>query len=401
MRRLPPPRPSPLVRGLSDWRIRSAVSGSFASLHCSPGSAALHPALYSVAPLGCSGGFMFGSEGPNAERRRRAGLKPGVKRSETPGIDARIHAEPLTRGDGERGRSQVAVIERQSVRADDDLQFLQKRNGSMMFFLSLDVSPNLRNLRLAHGESAVAFLPRETATFSKRLRNPTRRIRLDLSNQFRQRLVLAQLRQNVDVIGGAVDDQPGSVFAANRTGDVFVDTGANRCPEPWLASLRRKDDVINEVAVGGTHRKPRFPSPPFGGSVVLTTIPGVPLRSTPGFNSVAPFGRSIDPHYISGVLLPYIPDFFSAPSFRRWRKVRCDSSAGGSVLLVKRPMYHRWSAARAASSDSQRRRRVGLKPRVQRSGTPGRWLPQNPQPLTRGDGTGASGCDHARSKQPK
>jgi hypothetical protein len=49
--------------------------------------------------------------------------------------------------------------------------------------------------------------------------------------------------------------------------------------------------VVKEVAIGGTHRGKRFPSPLLRGLSVAYHTPGVPLRSTPGSNSNTPFGR--------------------------------------------------------------------------------------------------------------
>jgi hypothetical protein len=54
--------------------------------------------------------------------------------------------------------------------------------------------------------------------------------------------------------------------------------------QPWLSPLCRKNNVIEQVAVGGTHLGGPFRRPRSGAASSLDYIPGVPLRSTPGFS---------------------------------------------------------------------------------------------------------------------
>ena len=56
---------------------------------------------------------------------------------------------------------QTPFIKRQTMRPQDHLEFFEKRNAPMMFFLPFDVTTNLRNLRLAHRERAITLLPRD------------------------------------------------------------------------------------------------------------------------------------------------------------------------------------------------------------------------------------------------
>jgi hypothetical protein len=48
--------------------------------------------------------------------------------------------------------------------------------------------------------------------------------------------------------------------------------------------------VIQQIAIGGTHSEGDFRRPLSGAFVARDNIPGVPLRSTPGFSSGAPSG---------------------------------------------------------------------------------------------------------------
>jgi hypothetical protein len=123
--------------------------------------------------------------------------------------------------------------------------------------------------------------------------------------------------------------------------------------EPGFTAFRRKDDVIKQIAMGGTHMNASFPSPLLRGLVVSNYIPGVSPCSTPGFSSVAPFGRSE----------------------RRHGCTRAD------------PM--------------ERRRCVGLKPGVQRSETPGFHRIQECRTPARGDGPNEPHRTRAHLEQPK
>lgn len=223
------------------------------------------------------------------QRRRREGLKPGVKRSETPGIRRHPGAEPLTRGDGKRAL-EVTLFKGQTMRPQDHFKFFQKRNRSMMFFLSLDVTTNLRNLRLTHRERAVSFLPRESCRFFERPRDPAGRIRLHLTDCFRDCFVRPQLCQDMNMISSAVDDQRDPLFIADRAAQVLMNAGPDAVSQPGLPALCRKNNVIEQVAMGGTHNAARFRRPCSGAPLLVNHTPGVPLRSTPGFNPTHPPG---------------------------------------------------------------------------------------------------------------
>jgi hypothetical protein len=156
-----------------------------------------------------------------------------------------------------------------------------------MFFLPLDVATHLRRLRLTHRERAISFLPRESCGLSKRPRNPAGRIRLPFTDKLRKCLVLSQLRQDVNVVRRPVNNYRDPVFVADRPADVLMNSRTDCSRHPRLATLCRKDDVIEKVAIGGTHRNAPFRRPSSGASVSLHITPGVPLRSTPSCSSAA------------------------------------------------------------------------------------------------------------------
>jgi hypothetical protein len=179
------------------------------------------------------------------------------------------------------------------MRPQDNFEFLNKGNRLMMFFLSFDVTTHLRNLRFAHRERAISFLPRESCGVAKRSRNPTGRIRLQLTDKFRECLVLPQLRQDVDMVRRPINNHRDSVFVADRTAQILMDPWSDCRRQPWLSVLCRKDNVIQEIAIGGTHRNAPFRRPFSGALIFSNDTPGVPLRSTPGFIPLHPSGALI------------------------------------------------------------------------------------------------------------
>jgi hypothetical protein len=277
------------------------------------------------------------------QRRRREGVKPGVERSETPGNGGQQYSEPLPRGDGNAPRSKITFIKRQTMCPQNDLELLKEGNASMMFLLFFDVTTDLRRLRLTHRERAISFLPRESPGVFGRSRNPSGRIRFQLTDNFRNRFVLPQLRQNVHMIRRSINDHRDSVLVPDRTAEVLMNPRTDGRRQPWFTFLRRKHDVIEQIAIGGTHSDAPFRRPSSGASLFPNHTPGVSLRSTPGF---------IPPHP-SGALIPGVPGFA-------------------------------WTSQ--TDLPDQRRRRGRLERGVQRSGTPGNYRLQIFKPLARGDG---------------
>ena len=123
-----------------------------------------------------------------------------------------------------------------------------------MFFLSLDVTVHLGQHRLTYRERAVSFLPCESRGVFERSRDPAGRVRLQLPDELRNRLVLPKFCQDVNVVGRPIDDHRDSIFIANRAAEVLMRPRAYFRRQPGLAPLCRKDDVIEQIAIGGTHR---------------------------------------------------------------------------------------------------------------------------------------------------
>ena len=210
-----------------------------------------------------------------------------------------------------------------------------------MFFLSFDVTIDLGQHRLTYRERAVSLLPLESRRVFKCSRDPAGGIRLQFTNQLRDCLVLSQLCQDVNVVDRSVDDHRDSFFIANRAAEIFMRSGTNLCRQPRLAPLCRKDYVIEQIAIGGTHSNADFRRPLPGLLSFGNNTPGVPLRATPGFNSGAPSGCYLRNSIVS-VYTPAprhcTPTLASAPKARQI-KARCAAqrNSGNSCRMFSNP----------------------------------------------------------------
>ena len=147
------------------------------------------------------------------------------------------------------------------MRLQEGLKLLEERNTSMMFLLSLDVALHLGQHRLTHRERAVSLLPFEARGVLECSRDPAGRVRLKFANELRDRLVLPKLRQDVNVVGSSVGDHGDSTFAANGATKIFMNPRTDCGRQPRFAALRREDDVIQQIAMGGTHAAAGFRRP--------------------------------------------------------------------------------------------------------------------------------------------
>src|SRR5262245_2449728 len=100
-------------------------------------------------------------------------------------------------------------------------EFLLKRKLAVVSFLFRNVTPHRFHLRFAHREGTISVLPAEPSEFGEGIVNPTRRVRLDRSQNIRHCLVLAKASQKMDMVRDAIGDQTEATFAANGTAKVF------------------------------------------------------------------------------------------------------------------------------------------------------------------------------------
>jgi len=221
-----------------------------------------------------------------APEARRNTARSGAKRNSG---ELSTNSSNPWQGVADRVASKVTLVKWQTMRLQQNLEFLEERNASMMFFLPLDVPVHFGQHRLAHRECAISFLPRKPRAVLECSRDPAGRVSLQLPDEFRDRLVRPKFCQDVNVVGSSVDDQRDSVFVPDCTAEVLMRSGAHFWRQPGFAPLRREDDVIEQIAIGGTHSDADFRRPYSGAWFFLDyTRSSASLHS--GLNSAAPSG---------------------------------------------------------------------------------------------------------------
>ncbi len=219
------------------------------------------------------------------------------------------------------------------MRLQQNLEFLEERNASMMFFLPLDVPMHFGQHRLTHRECAISFLPRKSRAVLECSRDPAGRVRLQLPDEFRDRFVLPQFRQDVNVVGSSVYNQRDTVFVPYCTAEVLMRSGANFRRQPGLAPLRREDNVIQQIAIGGTHAAAGFRRP-YAGACFFWNYTRSSAALHSGLNSTAPSGcyRAVTvshsaPEARRNTALRSAPDLSSGARFGGFRSVAASRSA--------------------------------------------------------------------------
>ena len=121
----------------------------------------------------------------------------------------------------------------------------------MMFLLVFDVFDQRRLFPHGMGERAITFLPmvelREHFVFL----DPFGAAGLDGLDQIRQANRRMQRSQNVNVVFNPVETEHMAFVIFNDAPDVTEQILAARFVQHTLAMFRRKDDVINDLCVGG------------------------------------------------------------------------------------------------------------------------------------------------------
>lgn len=123
----------------------------------------------------------------------------------------------------------------------------------MVFFLTSDISDHPRCIRGAHGECAIARLPREPAVLGPFLMDPARGIRFHHPDAIGDVSISGQFYKYVHVIRGAPDRHGRAAFLAYDASQVRVQVGADLGHNAGLAVLRRPDDVGEQFAVRVRH----------------------------------------------------------------------------------------------------------------------------------------------------
>ena len=119
-----------------------------------------------------------------------------------------------------------------------------------MGWLILDVAEDGGDLRCAHAEGGVAFLPRKFVALGV---GPAPGIGFDGEDGFGEREGLRKLDQEMDVVGGAADGvgEDSVVFA--DAGDVGPEVGLEILRDGFAAVFGGEDDVEGVLGVGVRH----------------------------------------------------------------------------------------------------------------------------------------------------
>ena len=122
----------------------------------------------------------------------------------------------------------------------------------MMFLLIRDVLLNRRPRGGAYGECRIAFLPGKGSQ-ADLLMHPCRGSLFQLTHDVRQTMSRFQADQKVDMIGHAADALRKSTEARNDSSQILVHARTPFRRDDGLAIPRRKDEMVMEAQIGGSH----------------------------------------------------------------------------------------------------------------------------------------------------
>ena len=117
----------------------------------------------------------------------------------------------------------------------------------MVIALTSDVALQVRQLRLADGEGAVAVLPSEVDVGGALLLYPVRGILLDLLNEFAHRNCPRQSASNVNMFVSGANAVGRTVKRSGDGRDVFEKFTFDRFVDKGLAVLGAEDDMEEDV----------------------------------------------------------------------------------------------------------------------------------------------------------
>src|SRR5207244_11649104 len=117
----------------------------------------------------------------------------------------------------------------------------------VMGFLSRNILRDRSNVRFADAEYAISGLPGElNVSFFV---YPSRRVCFDYACDLRRRVIRANPRQHVNVIGGAIDDEGRSAQFTNYDAEIGGKLGLNFGCAQWLEALRAGDYVRDRISI--------------------------------------------------------------------------------------------------------------------------------------------------------
>src|SRR5262245_21825372 len=155
------------------------------------------------------------------------------------------NAKPADAGDS--AASQIPFVILYAVRFQKFSELVSERFFLMMLFLSRNVILYFFDIRLTDGECSVTALPGKILQVRKNIVHPSVRVRLEIAQNLRQRLIRSQLYQQMNVILRAIDRQLNPAQFTNRSADVIVEARLMSVRDQRLAVFRGENNVVNQV----------------------------------------------------------------------------------------------------------------------------------------------------------
>jgi hypothetical protein len=169
----------------------------------------------------------------------------------------------------------VTVVVLDLVRFEKRHEFLLKRVPPVVCFLTRNVTTDYFLLGLTNCECSIALLPSKPPQLGVAIMNPTRGVRFDSTQNLRNRFVLTQANQKVDVVSNTVGEQTKAALTANRTTQVFAQPGPQFSVTPGLSIFGGKHQVIKKAGIGMCHEVclARVSATPAGFGAVTVIVP--------------------------------------------------------------------------------------------------------------------------------
>src|SRR5262245_22998228 len=133
-------------------------------------------------------------------------IEPGVERgSAEPQDSASKTVKPADAGGS--ASSQIPFVVLYAVRFQKSYELVSRRFFLMMLFLSRNVILYFLDIRLTDGERSVTALPGEIFQIGKHIMHPAARVRFEIAQNVRQRLIRPEFCQQMNMILRAIDRQ--------------------------------------------------------------------------------------------------------------------------------------------------------------------------------------------------
>ena len=177
-----------------------------------------------------------------------------VARGETPGTPiAKIPSRAPQGRARDHSIPKIFLIEFNFMVLQQPAELILERLSFVMLLLIGDVRLDRVASRMAHGERAIAGLPRELVRARKCVVHPMRRAGFQSANEVGERRLLAKRDQQVDVILDAADLNGNAAMTNNDSPKVFPEPRSDLGGDDWGPVFGAEDNVVMEAGVRLRH----------------------------------------------------------------------------------------------------------------------------------------------------